>query len=316
VLVDPSDRQFKELAMPVYEKEIKRLSDDNAPDESSNDDRLLRDGYHLQVQKFKKGLNLFYSDPFRKRILFDDDKNKFAFEDSECELTSADLLKLLRDDPVKFSSGALLRPLVQSKLIPTVTFLAGPAEISYHAQLEPFFDYFDVEPPVIRPRPSASLVGKRVNKVLDRYDIDLRELFQNHHDVISNVMLKHFPADLNGRLDHLQAVVLDLLNSVEPALENFDEGLKRTFETSTNRIDAELNKLKGKIFQAHKKKNSEITDQIIRAYDSFFPGGVMQERVLPMIYFLNKYSPAFANSLYEELDIDNFKHQIIHIIPK
>jgi uncharacterized protein YllA (UPF0747 family) len=158
-------------------------------------------------------------------------------------------------------------------------------------------------------------VGKRINSIINRYEISLPELFTDHHKVISNVMVKHFPAGLDGKLNHLQVVISDLLNSVSPELEVFEDGLKQTFSTSTNKIDAELNKLKGKIFQAHKKKNSEITNQLLRVYDSFFPGGIMQERVLPIIYFLNKYSPDFARRLYETIDMDKFEHQILTINP-
>jgi uncharacterized protein YllA (UPF0747 family) len=110
--------------------------------------------------------------------------------------------------------------------------------------------------------------------------------------------------------------MLDLLNSISPELGNFDEGLRKTFSTSMKKVDAEMNKLKAKIFQAHKKKNSEVTEQINRAYDSFFPGGNLQERVLPMIYFLNKYSPSFADRLYGEIAIDRCEHQAISIIAK
>jgi uncharacterized protein YllA (UPF0747 family) len=159
-------------------------------------------------------------------------------------------------------------------------------------------------------------MGNRIVSLIDRYGIALEELFSDHHKVINNVLIKHFPSDLEGKLDHIQMEVLDLLESVTPEIQNFDEGLKKTFSTSTNKIEAELNKLKGKIFQAHKKKNSEVTDQINRLYDSFFPGGVMQERVLPIVYFLNKYSQAFADELLAEANTDNFDHQIISIIPQ
>jgi len=156
-------------------------------------------------------------------------------------------------------------------------------------------------------------MGKRISSTIEKYNVSLPELFTDHHKVISNVMIKHFPAGLDGKLNHLQVVISDLLNSVSPELEVFEDGLKQTFSTSTNKIDSELNKLKGKIFQAHKKKNSEITNQLLRVYDSFFPGGVMQERVLPIIYFLNKYSPAFAGKLFDTIDMDKFEHQIITI---
>lgn len=313
VLVDPSNPDFKKLVAPIYEREISRPFDSDAPDQFSADERITRDGYHLQVRQYKNGINLFYSHPHRDKILLDEDGELFKLENSGEVISRSGMNDLLRDKPESFSSGVLLRPLVQSKLLPTVGFLGGSSEISYHAQLIESYKYFDVEPPVICPRPSISLIGKRVNSILNKYEIKLPELFQDHHKVINDVLAEFFPADLESKLDNVRNEIDGLLESVTSEIGSYDEGLQKTFKTSTNKIGGELNKLKGKMFQAHKKKNSEVTNQITKAYESLFPGGTMQERVLPMIYFLNKYSPAFAGKLFREIDIDKNQHQIIYI---
>ena len=43
----------------------------------------------------------------------------------------------LADDPLRFSTSALLRPLVQDTLFPTAAYVGGPAELGYFAQLRP-----------------------------------------------------------------------------------------------------------------------------------------------------------------------------------
>ncbi len=316
ILLDPSNAEFKELAVPIYEKEIRGGYDTEVPNDKRQGDGLIADGYHLQVQKFKKGLNLFYADKYRERILLAAEEKGFILDRSQKKIDEARLVQLLYDTPEKFSSGVLLRPIVQSKLLPTVCFIGGASEIAYHSQLPPYYEYFNVIPPIIRPRPSVSLMGKRIRSIVDKYGMDIRLLFNDPHRVVNEVLIKYFPAGLEGKLNHLQMEVLDLLASISPELRNYDDGLRRTFASSVRKVETELNKLRAKIFQAHKKKNAEITGQILRAYDSFFPNGVMQERVLPMIYFLNKYSPSFADRLAEEIDIDRFQHQIISILPE
>jgi len=130
ILVDPSDPDIKELSIPIYEKEINRPFDNKAPGDLDIDDRIVKDGYHLQVQKFKKGLNLFYADVSRERILLNKNEEAFILETSMKGFTKEELITHLYDDPSKFSSGVLLRPLVQSMLLPAIGFLGGPSVIS------------------------------------------------------------------------------------------------------------------------------------------------------------------------------------------
>jgi hypothetical protein len=35
--------------------------------------------------------------------------------------------------------------------------------------------------------------------------------------------------------------------------------------------------------------------------------------VINVLYFMNKYGKAFIEKLYEEIEIDNFSHQVIEI---
>jgi bacillithiol biosynthesis cysteine-adding enzyme BshC len=315
ILLDPSDTEFNQLSAPLFEMEMNRLFDSGAPDNSQIEESLLSDGYHIQVQRTKNGPNLFYAEAERERVLFDDARQCFVMEQSQNTFSRDALLRHLAEYPNRFSSGVLLRPIIQSRILPTISFFGGPAEISYHAQIGNTFDYFGAVPPVIQPRPSISLMGQRIGSILNRYDVRVAQLIADHHQVINEVLQKQFPIDLEHKMEEAKAGIRDLLNSISPEVENFDEGLMRTFFASKNKIDAELSKLKDKIFQAHKKKNSDITNQISRAYDSFFPGGIMQERSLPMIYFLNKYSPSFAGELIKQIDIETFGHQIISINP-
>jgi len=67
-------------------------------------------------------------------------------------------LARLEREPRLWSPGALLRPLVQDALLPTAAYVAGPAEIAYHAQIAPAYAHFGVPRPSLLPRPSLTLV--------------------------------------------------------------------------------------------------------------------------------------------------------------
>src|SRR4029453_13503715 len=47
------------------------------------------------------------------------------------------LLDLLEEAPERFSHGALLRPIIQEHVLPSVLSIGGPAEVGYFAQIGP-----------------------------------------------------------------------------------------------------------------------------------------------------------------------------------
>jgi uncharacterized protein YllA (UPF0747 family) len=51
--------------------------------------------------------------------------------------------------------------------------------------------------------------------------------------------------------------------------------------------------------------------QIEKAVNGLLPNGGLQERELNVVYFLNKYGPAFMSKLVRDLDITEAKHQVI-----
>ena len=55
-------------------------------------------------------------------------------------------------EPLRLSTSALLRPIVQDTLLPTAAYVGGPGELNYFAQLAPLYDHFGLTPPLVVPR--------------------------------------------------------------------------------------------------------------------------------------------------------------------
>ncbi len=80
---------------------------------------------------------------------------------SEGELADA-----LATDPLRFSTSALLRPILQDTLLPTAAYVGGPAEVSYFAQLGPLYARFGLAPPLVVPRARFLCVDARSRRLL------------------------------------------------------------------------------------------------------------------------------------------------------
>jgi bacillithiol biosynthesis cysteine-adding enzyme BshC len=64
----------------------------------------------------------------------------------------AETLADLEAHPDTYSPGVRLRPVVQGACLPVLAYIAGPAEIAYHALLKETFAYHGVPMPVLIPR--------------------------------------------------------------------------------------------------------------------------------------------------------------------
>ncbi|GDY11155.1 hypothetical protein LBMAG53_00320 [Planctomycetota bacterium] len=67
-------------------------------------------------------------------------------------------LALIDSAPDQLSPSAAIRPILQQAALPTLVFVAGPGELAYHRFLAPLYSAAGVPPPIILPRPSATLI--------------------------------------------------------------------------------------------------------------------------------------------------------------
>ena len=72
-----------------------------------------------------------------------------------------------------------------------------------------------------------------------------------------------------------------------------------------------MNVLKEKSVAAQKRQHETAVRQIEKAVGAVLPGGILQERQLSIIPFLNKYGPDVIRWLEHNVEIAGFKHQIL-----
>jgi bacillithiol synthase len=78
------------------------------------------------------------------------------------------LRRWLAEEPRRFTSSALLRPIVQDFLLPTAGYVAGPGEIAYWAQLPPLYAAWSLDMPRVLPRARVRLVEPWARRLLAR----------------------------------------------------------------------------------------------------------------------------------------------------
>lgn len=92
-----------------------------------------------------------------------------------------------------------------------------------------------------------------------------------------------------------------------------DASLKGAAETAWDKIDKAVKVLKDKTADAEKRKNELTHSQLGKAVRHIFPNDQFQEREINALYYLNKYGPAFLDTIYGKMDVSEQGHQIIEL---
>ena len=88
----------------------------------------------------------------------------------------AALQRIAAAEPERLSPNVLLRPVIESALLPTVAYLAGPGELRYLALTPPVYERMRIPRQLALPRWSGILVEPRVDRVLQKFNIELDDL--------------------------------------------------------------------------------------------------------------------------------------------
>jgi len=308
VILDPQDKRLKELLKPVFKKEIAEFR--NYTDKLVHTSAELEEIYHAQVKV--KPVNLFLNvDDARYSI--EPVENQFRLKRKRKTFEREELLEIAETEPERFSPNVLLRPICQDYLLPTAFYVAGPSEISYFAQVKPLYSFFNISPPIIYPRSSATYAENSISKILDKYSISIGDLFINVENVKRSVIDSITETSLED-------VFADVSNEIELAFDRLKEKLfeldKQTADGSKkyrDKIINSLQELRGKAENTQKKKYEVTLRQIDRAAINLYPNSNLQERELNFVNFTNKYGMDFINFIFDNLEINKFEHQVIEI---
>ncbi len=264
---------------------------------------LEADGYHVQVHIMEGGVNLFLEGPAGRERLYRDDAG-FRLHHSGERLTREDILARIQADPSVLSPNVLLRPIVESQVFPVVSYVAGPGEMAYYAQIRGLYESHGMQMPVIHPRHGVTAVEPKIRKVMDKFEVGLETLSRPHHEIASEIAKDEVPADVRKALGELRGAVGDGSSKLLEASLAIDPTLKGPVTHARNTSFAAIQEVEKKIVQSVKRQNEIALAQLEKAQLHLFPEGKPQERVLNPFYYLFRFGNPFMDALVDALKVD------------
>lgn len=300
LVVDPTTLAMRQLAVPFLHRV---LDDPLGPTRLANaaGERLEALGYPLPTHR-AAGLCAFY-------LLDDDGVRQRLWEDGSGLITSTggrheidELRRLVDSRPERFSTGLLLRPVLQDYLFPTAAFIVGPGEMSYAGQVQPIYDSLGIAAPLMLPRYSATLVEPKLARHLDAYDLAVPDVWTDAGALLATVSRAHEGGDTEAVFAAASEALEPVLAALQAHAAAVDATLERTAEGTANRVRGELGKLEEKVMRALRQRDETLQRRLGLLQAQLYPAGALQERRLALTGFLAKFGDQLVDSLAAAFD--------------
>jgi bacillithiol biosynthesis cysteine-adding enzyme BshC len=236
----------------------------------------------------------------RDRLLID--KGGFVTRRGREHFDLAGLQRIAAGEPDRLSPNVLLRPVVESSLLPTVAYLAGPSELRYLALAQPVYERMRVPRQQVLPRWSGVLVEPRVDRVLQKFGIELYDLLEPAGALESRLVRSQLPEQATRALQSLRGSLVEGYELVAQSAVAIDPTLARPVEGTKKQALGGLNDIEKKLVQHLKRRQEVELGQLAKARALVLPDNQPQERVLTVAPFVARHGLALLTELSEAVE--------------
>jgi bacillithiol biosynthesis cysteine-adding enzyme BshC len=194
--------------------------------------------------------------------------------------------------------NVLLRPIMERQILPTVSYIGGPGEVAYFAQVSAVADALGVAVPRISSRWSGTLMEPQIDAILGRLDATMED-FTDPHAMEGRVARQGVSPGVRGAIAELRAA-LDASSDLLRRDGQTSDALARSIGTMRAGVEHRLERLERRYAAAIKQAGSEDLRDVAMARATLYPNGAPQERVLSFIPFLARYGPAVIAAAREQ----------------
>lgn len=301
--VDPMARPFRELAAPALRTALD-LAPDLTADLLERNRELVDAGYHAQV----------HVEPNTSLVFLLENGKRLALRRQERDYLQAGRrfsTAELTERAASLSPNALLRPVVQDSMLPTVAYVGGPAEIAYLAQSAVLYRRILGRQPVAVPRAGFTVLDSRSSKQLDRYGLKLQDFFAGEVGLREGIAAKLIPPAVVATMRDSRAAVDATVARLQRELSSFDPTLGSALDRSARKVRYQFEKMERKVGREVLARNARANAHAASLYGLIFPEKHLQERLYSFLPFLAKHGFDLVDRVYESIELGCPDHRIL-----
>jgi bacillithiol synthase len=267
-------------------------------------------GYHAQV-KVSESSTLVFRIVDGKRVPIRTKNGGFVA--GSVQESFKETLNAAEAHPEQFSANALLRPVIQDTLMPTVAYIGGPAEIAYHAQTSLIYKTLLKRAPAILPRAGFTVVTPQVANLLKKYNLDVCEALGDRQKLRGKMESQVIPRELSERFAEGEKTLQSVLSGLREPLGRLDQTLIGALDTAAEKIVYQFNGLRSKAGRAEGFRTGVIDTHEREIARLLRPNNHLQERSLSLLPFLAAQGGELLDRLELEIKLGTGEHCVFYL---
>jgi bacillithiol biosynthesis cysteine-adding enzyme BshC len=294
ITLDPLDPALRAIWAPLVAEALSAAPELKARLLERNRE-LTSAGYHAQVHLEQK-TSLFF-------LLENGERVPQRLKDSE--------FGALHDRAADVSPNALLRPVLQDYLLPTVAYIGGPAELAYFAQSSVIYDRLLGRMPVVLARSGFTLLDSRAEKLLARYRLSVADVLV-HQEALKDRLAKALvPENLERSLVDTGGEVERNLARLGQELENFDPTLAASLQKSRAKMLYQVEKMRRKTGREILRRDARAAADAQHLIGLLYPHRHLQERFYSILPFLAEHGLDVVDRLHDAVELSCPDHRVL-----
>jgi len=297
------------LEKPIFSR---LMTEDLNPALQETRNQLMASGYHSQLDIQEDTAHFFIHHNGERKLMVKA-KDQLQSKDGTLSFSVEEMQSLLDQEPSKFSSNVVSRPIMQETILPVFAFVGGPGEIAYWAQLKPVFSHFKLQMPIVYPRMSFTLIDRKTEKFMKEFQLPFEAALNQWEEKRQAWLNAQLNTNLEQEFNQLQKELSTVYQSFLLKLTTVEPGVKNLGESTAER-------LKGLVQLLEKRTTSAINqrhDAVLRHWETIRttikPLEKPQERVYNVFNFLNEYGMDLLKDLIRLPYSMDGSHKTIYI---
>jgi bacillithiol synthase len=305
ILMDPMQPEIRALAAPFL-REAVHAAPELIRDVVERNKTLENSGYHAQVHVEDKTSLFFLLENGERQVLrreggqYAAGSRKFTAED-------------LQGRAAELSPNALLRPVMQDYLLPTLAYVGGPAELAYLAQSEVIYRKLLGRFPLVMPRAGFTLLDARGAKLMERYGLHLTDFFDSGAALREKIARKLVPPRLMERFVETRAELTGAMAGLDGELMALDRTLEAAFQKSRAKMFYQLGKIESKVARETLRRDERAKGDAAYLEGLIYPNQHLQERFYTILPFLAQHGLDLVDRLHHQICLDCPDHLIVTV---
>ena len=305
LFIDPMAASVRALGAPMI-REALAAGPELAKALLARNKELDKAGYHAQVH-VEESTSLFFLLEDGTRLALR--RSNGEYQQQGRHFSVADLQARAEE----ISPNALLRPVIQDFMLPTVAYIGGPAELAYLAQSQVIYKRLLGRQPVPLPRAGFTLLDHHSAKLMDRYGLHVPDFFAGEAALREKAAAKLVSPELTALMAETRAATQVSLDRLKAKLTAFDSTLAKALNRSRRKIEYQLEKMERKIARQTMLRDERASHDAKELTNFIFPHKHLQERLYSYLPLMAKFGPGLVDSIYQNVHVDCPDHKFLTV---